>query len=403
MTISHRIRLYGLGLMAMLAGCRSPQPALAPVLPAPPMAVLEALSDIKQTFAPDGRVAHFKTELVAQGKQWILRGETNLPNAKTALLQKLSGIDFAITDSLQLLPNASVGEKTWAIANNAVINLRYQPEHAGEMATQVLLGQVVRVLKAQDYWYWVQTPDGYLAWVEAGALHRITPEAQKAYELTPKVIYLRPYGFALAQPNTESEPVSDLTFGNVLGFEGEEAGYVRVTYPDGRKGYVHNTEVTNYATWQAETRATTTSLVASAKRLMGVPYLWGGTSTKGVDCSGFTKTIYEMNGLMLQRDASQQAREGVLVDDKGDFSKLQAGDLLFFGKKATSNSRERVIHVGMWIGGGRFIHSSSRVQINSMNPENSDFSAYERGRYLYSRRMLGHVPAMRLTMPIAEQ
>ncbi|HRK74017.1 MAG TPA: SH3 domain-containing C40 family peptidase, partial [Rhodothermales bacterium] len=226
---------------------------------------------------------------------------------------------------------------------------------------------------------------------------------KKQYEAAPKIVYLRPFGFSFSQPDERSEPVSDLTAGNILIVTGEEGMFFRVNYPDGRMGFVSKTDVMAYDLWQTQTRATSVSLVETARRLMGVPYLWGGTSAKGVDCSGFTKTIYAINGLMLQRDASQQAREGILVDETGNFAKLQPGDLLFFGKKATPNSRERVIHVGMWIGEGRFIHSSSRVQINSMVPEQPDYSAYEHGRYLYSRRMLGHVPGVRLSVPAMSQ
>ncbi|MBL7977186.1 MAG: C40 family peptidase [Bacteroidetes Order II. Incertae sedis bacterium] len=403
MRIPQYIGLCWIGLVFITTGCNSTAPSVKPATPVPPSALLDAAQEIQKTFAPDGRVAHFQTDFLPRGTRWVLKGETNLPVAKLALLQKIAQLGMVVTDSLQLLPNTTVGEKAWAIANNAVINLRYKPEHAAEMATQVLLGQLVQVLKAEDYWYWVQTPDGYLAWVEGGALHRLTQSAKKQYEAAPKMVYLRPFGFSFSRPDERSEPVSDLTAGNILVIVREEGMFFQVNYPDGRMGFVPKADAMPYDLWQTQTRATSASLVEAARRLMGVPYLWGGTSAKGVDCSGFTKTIYAMNGLMLQRDASQQAHEGILVDETGDFSHLQPGDLLFFGKKATPNSRERVIHVGLWIGEGRFIHASSRVQINSMIPEHTDYSAYERGRYLYARRMLGHVPEVRLSVPLVPQ
>ncbi|HCR48707.1 MAG TPA: glycoside hydrolase [Bacteroidetes bacterium] len=400
--IPQYIGLCWIGVVFITTGCNSTTSIVKPTAPVP-TALVDAAQEVQNTFAPDSRVAHFQAYFQPNGTRWVLKGETNLPAAKSALLQNIAQLGIAMIDSLQLLPNITVGEKTWAMANNAVINLRYKPEHAAEMATQVLLGQLVQVLKAENYWYWVQTPDGYLAWVEGGALHRLTESGKKQYEAAPKIVYLRPFGFSFSQPDERSEPVSDLTAGNILIVTGEEGMFFRVNYPDGRMGFVSKTDVMAYDLWQTQTRATSVSLVETARRLMGVPYLWGGTSAKGVDCSGFTKTIYAINGLMLQRDASQQAREGILVDETGNFAKLQPGDLLFFGKKATPNSRERVIHVGMWIGEGRFIHSSSRVQINSMVPEQPDYSAYEHGRYLYSRRMLGHVPGVRLSVPAMSQ
>ena len=135
-------------------------------------------------------------------------------------------------------------------------------------------------------------------------------------------------------------------------------------------------------------KATQESLVATGKELMGVPYLWGGTSTKGVDCSGFTKTIYLMNGDIIPRDASQQITAGENVDLTKNFENLEPGDLLFFGVPATADKPQRVVHVGMWIGNNEYIHSSSRVQINSVDPNAENFSEYNLNRYLESRRYL---------------
>ena len=74
---------------------------------------------------------------------------------------------------------------------------------------------------------------------------------------------------------------------------------------------------------------TTSDIINNSKKFIGVPYLWGGTSSKGFDCSGFTKTIYLMNGLVIPRDASQQINEGLLVDQNRNWDNLNEGDLMF--------------------------------------------------------------------------
>lgn len=130
-------------------------------------------------------------------------------------------------------------------------------------------------------------------------------------------------------------------------------------------------------------------LTSSAFGMLGVPYLWGGTSSKAMDCSGFTKTVYLMNGYILPRDASQQENIGTLVDDKRAFEKLQEGDLLFFGRNATDSTRESVVHVGMWIGDMKFIHASGDIHVSSMDPDSDIFDEYNLKRYLRTKRFAG--------------
>jgi len=129
-------------------------------------------------------------------------------------------------------------------------------------------------------------------------------------------------------------------------------------------------------------------LVETSKTLMGVPYLWGGTSTKGVDCSGFTKTIYFLNGMVIPRDASQQVHTGKQIDENRSFENLEKGDLLFFGRKATDSTVEKVVHVGMWIGNNEFIHASNMVRVSSIDRNAENFDERNLNRYLRSKRIL---------------
>ena len=97
-----------------------------------------------------------------------------------------------------------------------------------------------------------------------------------------------------------------------------------------------------------------------------------------------------MNGFIIPRDASQQVTAGKIVDENLDFSDLQKGDLLFFGKKATETKKQRVTHVGIWLGNEKmeFIHASGNVHISSMDENQSNYDSYNKNRYLGSRRYL---------------
>src|SRR5690606_38561419 len=155
-------------------------------------------------------------------------------------------------------------------------------------------------------------------------------------------------GEAYSEAEQDSQVVSDMVAGSVLSVLGEEREYFKVQFPDGRTAYVLKSQAQYYDTWLAELVPSRESLVSTSKTLLGLPYLWGGTSTRGVDCSGFTKIIYFLNGMVLPRDASQQIHTGTTVDSEGNFDNLVPGDLLFFGTPATADSKERVVHVGMW-------------------------------------------------------
>ena len=235
----------------------------------------------------------------------------------------------------------------------------------------------------------VQTPDKYISWMQ-GSFVPMDTAAYGAWQDADKLIFTAPYGFAY-QDETFTETVSDLVMGNVMALKGENRVAYWVKFPDGREGYVPKDEATPFSAWVADAEATEESVVATAMQLMGVPYLWGGTSAKGVDCSGYTKTIYFMNGHVLPRDASQQVHAGEPVDDEKNFDQLRPGDLLFFGRAATDSTRERVTHVGMWIGNQEFIHApglEAHVRVSSVDPQADNFDEHNLDRYLRTQRMI---------------
>jgi cell wall-associated NlpC family hydrolase len=346
------------------------------------------IEDIKLEHAPDKRVALFDMEYVKDGNITILKGESNLKEAIGSFREKLAEEEISFVDSIQLLPSPNLKGLTQGIITISVANLRGKPAHSSELVTQATLGTPVKILKEKDGWYLIQTPDKYLSWVDRGGIMPVSTSTFTEWKSTAKVIYTNTIGHSYTEPNKESQVVSDMVGGGVLERIGEEKEFYYVAFPDGRTAYVHKSESMDYDSWLAALDPSQESLVSVSKTLMGVPYLWGGTSTKGVDCSGFTKTIYFLNGIVLPRDASQQIHTGKEVDAVKDFDKLVPGDLLFFGRPATDTAKERVIHVGMWIGNNEFIHSAGRVHISSVDREAPNFDEYNLNRYLRSNRYL---------------
>src|SRR5690606_29592237 len=167
--------------------------------------------------------------------------------------------------------------------------------------------------------------------------------------------------------------------------EGQTGNFYHVQYPDGRLAYINKELARPFDEWLGTRDVTSENVLGIAKSMMGVPYLWGGTSVKGVDCSGFTKTAYFMNGLVIPRDASQQVLVGEPIDilsageldtDKA-LRNLRPADLLFFASGKGRSPDARITHVALYLGNGEFIHSAGTVRINSMLPGAPNYSDFQ--------------------------
>src|SRR5699024_280073 len=182
-------------------------------------------------------------------------------------------------------------------------------------------------------WYYIQTPDQYLGWIDAGALKVLSSEEKEAYRQAEKMMYRDDFGFAYSKPDMSSSVVSDLTAGNIFRKKGMQSGMIEIEFPDGRTAFIPQDAAVDLDALRSQKTPDWASIEETAFRFLGRPYLWGGTSGKGVDCSGFTKMVYYLNGLELPRDASQQIRKGkeIPVDDR--LTELEPGDFLFFGTK----------------------------------------------------------------------
>jgi hypothetical protein len=346
---------------------------------------------IKKQYAPDKRVQLFDIHFKKSDNTVVLTGETTSRRAFSMLLDSLKKRNIDFNNKVRVLPDSAVGNKIYALGNNSVINIRSLPKHAAELGTQGLLGMKLRVIDRRGNWYRVQTPDNYISWVDAGGIVRITAEGLLAWNKKEKIIYTTNSGFVYEMKNENSTRVSDIVFGGILELKKEHASFYEVEYPDGRIGFVKKSEAVLYHFWLKNNPSSGVSIEESAKKMLGIPYLWGGTSTKGNDCSGFTKTVYLMNGFVIPRDASQQVHAGMVVDKELKFEGLEKGDLLFFGTPATKDKKQRVTHVGIWLGNnkGEFIHSKRNVHISSINESEKNYNEFDKNRYLGSRRYLG--------------
>ena len=339
----------------------------------------EDIEKIRKIYAPDKRTAIF--EITYNPNTNAIVGKTNLKEAKDALHSKLKVEN--VKDSVSVVPISNRNFEKNAVVNVSVANLRSKPEESAELASQVLLGMPLLVLEKTRGWYRVQCPDDYIGWIEGSTIKQFSEAEYVNFKNKQKVIFVNPSGFAMSDTTSKAFPVRDLSFGNLLVFSAKSGRFTKVIFPDGKHGFINTANLQSSSDWLKERQISGDNIVENGRKMLGIPYLWGGTSFKGADCSGFTRMTFFASGLLLPRDASQQAFIGDPVSIENDFSMLQKGDLLFFGNTTTS----KVTHVGIWSGNKSFIHSSGMIQINSFDANSPDYDEYNLKRLLFVKRI----------------
>ena len=281
--------------------------------------------------------------------------------------------------------------KSMALVSVSVTDMKKLPDYQSETVSQAMMGTPVEVTGKESYWYSIVTPEGYSGWTTEQNIVLLTEEAMEQWRQAERLIVRDYFALVTMAPADGAEVLSDCVMGNILVKDNtpEKNGFTPVMLPDGRKGYVPSESVSSLSKWlEAVAEPSGEDIVATARQFLGFPYLWGGLSPKGMDCSGLVKLSYFLNGIILLRDASQQIDTGEALDFSDVRNNLHPGDLVFFGRSATDTRGRSVSHVGISMGNGMMIHSSLRVRVNSLLPERPD--SYVSKKIVGACRILGH-------------
>jgi gamma-D-glutamyl-L-lysine dipeptidyl-peptidase len=335
---------------------------------------------------PDKREVVFEAEVVRQNGDLVLRGETTSSDLKDKLLAEMEPFD--VKDEMILLPDTSAAGKPFALVNVSAANLRQSPDHSSELVTQALAGTPVRILRRQNGWYRVQTPDRYISWADAGGIHPVTTAELEQWQQAERIIFTGDFTLIYDKEN-QSGVVADITMGGILELVEDQGNLLKVKLPDGRTGFTGTEKWESFSAFMDRGISSAGSLVNLAYLLNGRPYLWGGTSAVAMDCSGFTKMVYFMHGLILARDASLQVMHGNLVEPGNSYEQLQPGDLLFFGRQRNGEQSERITHVAISLGNKNYIHAAGMVTVNSFDQESEVYSEYRKNTFIRARRIIG--------------
>ncbi|GAB6011405.1 C40 family peptidase [Viscerimonas tarda] len=234
----------------------------------------------------------------------------------------------------------------YAINLNSVLPLRKTAAETSEMVTQLLFGEFCEVFEAEGSFVNITNyADGYQGWADKKMLTEITGDVYLALQNQPV--------FRTCVPVAEVFSLTDKTI-----YRLSAGSRISNFNPDtnkfgvGEKVFQIHPSFVSYLPESSKA-----GIVPIALQFLNTPYLWGGKTVFGIDCSGFVQVVFSLNGISLPRDASQQAKEGEPVD----FENAEAGDLLFFEKNG------KIIHVGIYLGKGQIIHASGKVKINTVD------------------------------------
>ena len=315
-------------------------------------------------------------------------------------MKKYLLLAFAINALTLIFPlrgNCQDTGDQYAVIKYSVNYMRIQPDYETAVETQELMGVPVRILEADRYWRLIESPQPYKAWCTDKGLAMMSREEVINYIAAPKYIVTEPWGRVFSQPSLKSQPICDIVMGDLMRIPEKPSakrGFRKVLLPDGTEGWVKKGYIEDFRHWAENRKPDFEHISRTALNFVGSPYLWGGMSTKGFDCSGLVRYSYMMNGILLPRNASQMCHCGIQIPIDPSLpmseriSELQAGDLVFFGIPATESQRERVTHVGIYLGDGMMIHSSHEVRINSLLPNRED--SYENAwKMIRACRILG--------------
>jgi pimeloyl-ACP methyl ester carboxylesterase/cell wall-associated NlpC family hydrolase len=345
----------------------------------------DALHRLKQAKYRDGRETLFAVRASPLphsekgGGQPALHGHVLTDEQRAAALRVVPGAEDRLT---VLLTEAT----PWALVKTPYSDVRREPRRLSERTSQAMLGEAVRLLEERDGWARVRVErDGYLGWMALNTLHRCAAAEAQAYLTEANMLIQAELAQAALEPNGATE-AGKLPFAAALPLAEQRGDFTGLRLPDGRVWWVYADDVRPVSARPEPNAKGIAFTLRLIQRSLGVPYLWGGITPFGYDCSGLAQSFWRFLGVSLPRDASQQCAVGEQVE-----SPYEPGDLLFFGDRDPDEpGRVSITHVAISLGGLRIIHSNGTangISMDSLDAAAPDFRPWLKENLIAARRV----------------
>ncbi len=334
--------------------------------------IREALIDIAQNYH-DPRIHHCQIEVTDfKEDHCILSGAVLDAETRAAVTKSLShrwpGIMFD-ANAVQLL---RVPAPQFLTVSTNVASVYAKASFLSEMMSQALNGRSVELLQADGKWVYTRQTDGYLGWVYRGYL-------SAAPAITPTHIVSPPVSLLRRTPDAASPLLSRVAGGTLVWLTKLTKPWAQLTLAGDLKGWLPLTDLRAMDALPQGEKAQRRQMLKDAEQFTGVPYLWGGCTAFGIDCSGFVQLLHRLAGQTIPRDADMQYQAGQAVEPP-----FQPGDLLFFGGESKKRS---ITHVGMSLDGWHMAHAS--IARNGVYTDNVQAVKHLREQFVGARTFQG--------------
>jgi gamma-D-glutamyl-L-lysine dipeptidyl-peptidase len=304
-------------------------------------AIQSLLSEIRSHY-PDSRMHVCELSIAAlENNHLALQGkvldDTTLQSIYHAFGARLPQLQVD-TSAVRVLRQAA--PRLLYVATN-ITSLHIQPSWLAEMLNQNAFGTALELLEEKERWVFIRQMDGYLGWMYLPYLSEVPSPA-------PIYIVAMPLAQIHLEPNIDSPINSRLVGGTLVQVVSTRGAWAEVDA--NAWGWVPLADLRSLDLMPKSLPGRRKAITNDAARMVGVPYLWGGTSVQGIDCSGLAQLLHRWIGLTIPRDADMQYEAGRKIEPP-----YQTGDLLFFGEK---NEKRTITHVAISLGDWQIIHSS---------------------------------------------